>query len=350
MVSKGKVGDIGAEAVLAAASPYATGGGGVTFERKVAVQYLAHLLVGDGAQELGAGRRVLSVGFQRSPDFPVDDLVVTAAREDEPQATLSLALAVRRAPKLVQGDRKAQKLVRQFVRTAMDAPEKGMEQRWGLVVAGQQAQAAQVAELADLAAGQMDAPGLFDLVRTPGRFGARIRGRLKHLEGLVEHALRPDSEAAVDAAQVEFRTWQVLSRLSVLMPRLESPDETDWSVVVNSLTAVARDSDLSGASNLRDRLLVLAGDYSAKSARVDLGCVRRDVHSLLDVSVRRNRAGWRVLHYLHDQELASVRDVVGAADDTPPLSLDRSMVLAGLELPRFRGRFGVAPVSWTVCV
>ncbi len=32
-------------------SPYATSGGGVTFERKVAAQYLAHLLVGDGAVE-----------------------------------------------------------------------------------------------------------------------------------------------------------------------------------------------------------------------------------------------------------------------------------------------------------
>ena len=35
-------------------SPYATGGGGVTFERKVAVTYLAHLLVGDGAAEQDA--------------------------------------------------------------------------------------------------------------------------------------------------------------------------------------------------------------------------------------------------------------------------------------------------------
>ena len=60
-------------------SPYATGGGGVTFERKVAVKYLAHLLVGDGASELGDGRSVVSVEFQQAPDHPVDDLVVTAA-------------------------------------------------------------------------------------------------------------------------------------------------------------------------------------------------------------------------------------------------------------------------------
>ena len=64
-------------------SPYATGGGGVTFERKVAVQYLAHLLTGDGAPELGNGRHVVSVAFQQAPEFPVDDLVIFAAEPGE---------------------------------------------------------------------------------------------------------------------------------------------------------------------------------------------------------------------------------------------------------------------------
>ena len=40
--------DTGSSESLAGTSPYATGGGGFTFERKVAVQYLAHLLLGDG--------------------------------------------------------------------------------------------------------------------------------------------------------------------------------------------------------------------------------------------------------------------------------------------------------------
>ena len=48
-------------------SPYATGGGGVTFERRVAVQYLAHLLVGDRATELGDGRRVVNVCVPTGP-------------------------------------------------------------------------------------------------------------------------------------------------------------------------------------------------------------------------------------------------------------------------------------------
>ena len=93
-------------------SPYATGAGGVTFERKAAVQYLAHLLVGDSANELGDGRRVVSVAFQPAPVHSVDDLVVSAARPDELQASLVMAIAVRRSPNLVVSDESSDHFVR----------------------------------------------------------------------------------------------------------------------------------------------------------------------------------------------------------------------------------------------
>ena len=89
-------GSIGATPSPRGMSPYAMGGGGVTFERKVAVQYLTHLLVGDSATELGDGRRVLRIAFQQAPVHPVDDLVVSAACPDELQPSLTLAIAVRR--------------------------------------------------------------------------------------------------------------------------------------------------------------------------------------------------------------------------------------------------------------
>src|SRR5215210_3970041 len=98
------------DAVPAGTSPYATGGGGVTFERKVAVTYLAHLLVGDAAAELGE-RRVVSVAFQQSPDHAVDDLIITASRADEMQP-LVLAIAVRREPDLIKSDDRTRKLIR----------------------------------------------------------------------------------------------------------------------------------------------------------------------------------------------------------------------------------------------
>src|SRR5438477_415573 len=276
-------------------SPYATGGGGVTFERKVAVTYLAYLLLGDAAAELGDGRRVVSVAFQQAPDHPVDDLVVTAARPDEIEPSLVLAIAVRREPDLVKSDEPTQKLVRAFMRGVIKAPATGPEHRFALVVAGPQDHAKQLAELADLAQHQMDAKAFFQLVRTPNKFTADVRARLDHVEGLVKQGLADLDVPAPDTVLVQQRTWELLSRLTILMPRLEPPDETDWAMVGNSLIPVARGGDLVGASRLRDRLLALADEYAPKAAAVDLTILRRSVYTAFDSSVRRNQRGWQVL-------------------------------------------------------
>ncbi len=314
------------EAIESAAgmSPYATGGGGVTFERKVAVKYLAHLLVGDGAVEFGNGRRAVTVAFQQAPDHPVDDLVVSAARPGELDLSSELALEVRRSPNLVASDESTQGLIRKFIRAVINAPTDGIERRLGLVVAGPQQHAEQLGKLADLAAAQMDAPGFVNLVRTPSKFDAGIRGRLDQLERLVERSLQDLGVAGPQTALVQQRTWQLLSSLVVLMPRLESPDEIDWSTVANSLIGVSRTSDLAGASQLRDRLVVLASEYPPKSARVDLKLLRRDAHGTLDPRARRHQEGWQALDHLHHWALQSVRDEIATIDDTHRVSLDRS--------------------------
>ena len=327
---EGRGGGVDAVSEAGGMSPYATGGGGATFERKVAVQYLAHLLVGDSASELGDGRCVISVAFQQAPDHPVDDLVVSAARPDELQPSLVLALAVRRSPKLVRSNESTRKLIRQFVHAVIKATTDGPEHRLGLVVAGLQPPAEQLAKLASLAAGQMDAPGFFDLIRTPNKFAARIRRRLDHLEKLVELTLHDLGVVEADTALVQQHVWQLLQALTVSMPRLESPDETDWSAVANSLIPIARGSDLTAASQLRDRLVTLASEYSPKSARVDLKLLRRDAHALFDPTTRRHQQGWKVLDHLHRRALESVRDEVTTNDGTRRVRLDRSAAEAGL--------------------
>ena len=311
-------------------SPYASGGGGVTFERKVAVQYLAHLLVGDGAVEFGEGRRAVSVAFQQAPDHPVDDLIIRAARPEEIAPSLELALGVRRSPKLVLSDESTQKLVREFVRAVLNVPADGPEARLGLVVAGPQQHAQQLSTLSGLAAVQMDASGFFDLVYTPNRFDASIRGRLEQLVRLVEKALQDLGVASPDLATVRQRTWQLLSRLEVLMPRLESPDETDWSEVENKLVTVARGLDLSGAEKLRDRLLTLSSDYSPRSARVNLEILRRDAHETLDTNFRHYQQGWQMLDHLHGSALESFRDEITDSDGVRRVRIDRSESAASL--------------------
>ena len=304
-------------------SPYSTGGGGVTFERKVAVQYLAHLLVGDGAIELGDGRRVVSVAFQQAPEHSVDDLVIRAARADDPEPSLVLAVGVRRSPDLVQSDASTRKLIRAFVREAIDAPADGPEYRCALVVAGAQDHAQQLALLAGLASDQMTASRFFRLVRTPGKFDDDIRGRLKRIEGLVKLALVDLGIADPDARLVEERAWELLSRLTVLMPRLETPDEADWAAVTNSLIPVARGTDLYGATQLRDRLVALADEYPPKAATVDLSMLRRDAHTALDSTERRHRQGWQALGHLHARATA-VRSHIASDDGSRALQLDRS--------------------------
>ena len=292
-------------------SPDATGGGGVTFERKVAAMYLARLLVDDAAAGLGDGQQVVSVAFQQAPAHPVDDLVVHAQRPEDLEPSVVLALGVRRSVNLVASDERAQRLISQFVDAVISAPAEGPENRLGLVVAGSSPHADQLGVLAGVAAGQMDARGFFDLVQTPRKFNSKIRGRLDHFRRLVAHALGDPGVAESDAAVVELRAWQVLSRLSVMMMRLESPDETDWSDLANKLIPVARGCDLEGSLRLRDRLVALASEYSPKAARVDLKMLRRDAHLTLDVTARRNQQGWQRLGHLQQVALSSVSDEIG---------------------------------------
>ena len=114
------------------------------------------------------------------------------------------------------------------------------------------------------------------------------------------------------------------------MPRLESPDATDWSEVENKLISVARGISLSGAAKLRDRLFTLASDYSPRSARVDLTILRHDAHETLDTNYRRHQQGWQILDHLHGSALQSLRYEVTDNDRIRRVSLDRSAVTGRL--------------------
>jgi len=324
-------------------SPYSTGGGGVTFERKVAVKYLARLLTGDGAVELGDSRSVVSVAFQQAPEHSVDDLVICAAEPGEPEPSLLLAVGVRRSPDLVQSDESTKKLIRAFVREVMSAPSDGLERRCALVVAGAQEHAEQLALLAALAPKQMEASAFFRLVRTPGKFDADVRERLRQVEGLVKLALADLGIADPDVHLVEERVWELLSRLTVLMPRLETPDEADWAAVTNSLISVARGADLLGATQLRDRLVALADEYPPMAATVDLSMLRRDAHPAIDSAKRRHRRGWQALGHLQARATA-VRSHIASDDGSRTLQLDRSR--AARELLALAGPSAAAVVAY----
>ena len=272
----------------------------------------------------------MSVEFQQAPEHSVDDLVIRAANVDEAESSLVLAVGVRRSPDIVQSDESTRKLIRAFVHEVTDVPVDGPEHRVALVVAGPQDHAEQLALLADLASMQMGARNFFALVRTPGKFTAVVRGRLGQLEALVRLALTDLGDPDPGTQLVRERTWQLLSRLTVLMPRLETPDEADWAAVTNALIPFARGADLDGASRLRDRFVALADEYPPKAATIDRRILRRDAHQVLDTTVRRHRQGWRALGHLHARAVASVRDDITSADGTRTVQIDRGDAAAEL--------------------
>ena len=345
--------EVGASTVLPqhGSSPYATGGGGVTFERKVAVQYLARLLTGDGASELGDGRCVVGVEFQQAPTFPVDDIVVKAACPSDTVPPLVLALGIRREPKIVKSDATTRKLIGQYVRAAVAEPPDGHELLLGLVVSGQQPHAEQLAHLANIAASQRDTTAFFDLLQTPGKFDSTLRGRLDQLRQLVEYTLHDLGDKEFDARQ---RTWQLLSKLKVLMPRLESPDEIDWAGVVNGLKAVGPSADLIVASSIRDRLIALADDYAPKAATVNREMLRRDLHAAGVITTGREQDR-QTLDSLDRLARQSVRTEIAEVSGGRSIQLDRSAaarelleVVSGADTVLVTGESGVGKSALAV--
>jgi hypothetical protein len=306
-------------------NPYATGGGGVTLERRVAALWLARLLTGDTAPELGDDRRVVGVAFQQEPAIAVDDLVIHAARGDEPEASLQLAIAVRRRPNVVTSNTDAQKFVADLVR-ALDqtSADDDMRHRLAVAVAGPQPHADQLAELAALARNQRDATGFFSLIEEPERFRKALRERLRHIEALVKASLAADDDDPnPGTVLVRRRTWELLVRLHVLEVRVEEPDATDWTAAQSRLAAVARGRDLAGAGRLLERLESLAAHYATTAARVDVPLLQRAVHHLLELGVTRSHRGWSTLKALDASARQAVRDRVGAAEPSESVHIDR---------------------------
>jgi hypothetical protein len=289
------------------------------------VTYLARLLTGDTSGELD-GRCVERVSFQQAPEHPVDDLVIAASR-DCGTDPLTLEVAVRRAPAFTTSDADTEHLVGKLLASIRLATAGNADRRVAICVAGPQPAAREVEQLAGHARQQASAQGLFTLIRTPSRFSKSVRDRLQHLVNLVKANLSGNGEGTSIEA-VEAATWQLLSRLHILMPRLETPDESDWSELLNRLEPWSRDQTKSGAAALRDRLESLAASYAPAAADVGLAILRRDAHEVLHLEQRRRAVAWRELLRLDADARSAVSSALGVGAVAAPVQLPRLALAA----------------------
>lgn len=304
------------------ASSYSTGGGGVTFERRAAVRYLAAMLTGAARSE-AEGWRVREVSFQQGPAGPVDDLHVRLARDGEDRESLELWVAVRRRPNFVRSDQDTAKLVATFVAALGEPTEPGVERRLVVTVAGQQSGASELAELTALAR-RMDESAFAVEMAADGRPRQALRSRYEHVRDLVAAALVPRDDAAAT-------TWRLLKQMYVSMPRLETPDETDWTALLTELEGWARDQTAVGADVLRAKLESLAADYAPAAAVMRRAQLARDAHAALRLDRHAETAAWEELRRIDREARDGVRLVCGTNDVHLPRDGARAALAAALD-------------------
>lgn len=270
------------------------------------------------ARSEAVGWRVTRVAFQQGPAGPVDDLHVHLARAGEEAESLQLWVAVRRSPTFIRSDTDTEKLIGIFVEALGTPMEPGVERRLVVTVAGHQPSASELAELTELAR-SMDAAAFAVEVATDGRPRQALKSRYDHVRDLVAAALPSDGDAAAT-------TWQLLQQLYVSMPRLEIPDEADWTALLTELESWARAQTAAGADVLRAKLESLAAEYSPLAAVVRRTHLARDAHAALRLDRRAEAAAWEELRRLDREARDGVRLVCG----TDGARLPRDAALAAL--------------------
>ncbi|MET3567968.1 hypothetical protein ABIC47_003482 [Leifsonia sp. 563] len=306
----------------AVSSPYSTGGGGVTFERRVAASYLAALLNDETGPGLG-GRRVVQVAFQQAPTEAVDDLVIRAQDADDASPSFTVAVGIRRHPRITTSDEDTRKLLADYIRSLVQAEKIGSDQEYFLVVAGPQTAAGQLAALCSLARTSSE-DAYFQLVAERGRFERAVRIRLDHVVNLVTAALT-SLGLPNDPGESRSMVWRLLRRLTIFQPRYEAPDLTDWEQLVNALQDRSRGGNLEGARALRDRLEALSASYGPQAGTVDRMTLLRDVRDLVSTDLTRFHRGWTTLVAQEQFARDSIRSTIGQTSESPGVHLERQV-------------------------
>lgn len=126
----------------AAASSYASGGGGTVLEHQYGATLLASLLTGDPLPELGDDTTPTAIQFQANTVSAVDDLLIKGRTPDGGMRQASVG--VRRDPKLIKSETKSRpgegkgktvRLVATYLKVVTGAWDEIVAGRWRLGLA-----------------------------------------------------------------------------------------------------------------------------------------------------------------------------------------------------------------------
>ena len=304
-------------------SPYATGGGGVTFAHRVAAVYLAAMLTGARRAETG-GRRIRRVSFQTGRAHAVDDLLVECNDADSGgeiggetgtgDGRLTWAIACRATPSFVVSHQPTVDLMASLLDEVGRFDDD--RHRVAIAAAGHNNQWDQVATLCRVARRHADVRSFEDSILAQRRWTRQVRSRWEQLRLIVSKA----ADLGASSDQGRALAWRLLTRMEVVGFEVQAENQRDRLASADSLDNVVASS--TNGLRLQERLEVAAADFDAVGAVVDRHVLRRTVHPLLDPASARSRQAWSVLRDHERVAATSVRNQIGGLkSEQAPFSL-----------------------------
>lgn len=309
------------------ASPYSTGGGGVTLEHSYAACLLAAVLAGDPVPELGDQLKVSCVRLQASDVSPIDDIVIEGHNPD--RVLHRVSIGVRRDPRLVRSEESSVPLIRDFLRIVTDHWAEVCSGTWSMALASATARPAhrELGELAAVAHSVPDSPTFGAVMTRSGTTNSQVRSRLAHVTDLVKQAAVDLPSAS--AFSPEELTWRLLSGLKVRSLRLEGADMSDRTAAVAALRRVVTDQSAATADGVFLKISELTASWAARGAVITEGMLRRELSAYGLKRSASHAKAWEVLDRLALRLRDSIRPGLGTAAEL--LELERADERAGLE-------------------
>jgi hypothetical protein len=304
---------MGVKASDVQSSPYSTGGGGTTLEHEYGAVLMTHILSGHPLGILGDEFTPTRLSFQ-VPQFPVDDFVLDG---DHPNGSIrSVAIAVRRDPKLVETNKASVKLLASFIAFLSVHAADLTTGSWRLAIAvsADSVHAKQLRTLIEIARDQPSNLAFRTAVKRPGRTDNLIRNRLVSLDKVVAKALKETKpgHSSVEAAEM---TWSILSALHVHSLLLEGAATNDRTAAIAALRGVHPLGTAKAASDLFRTLSDLSARYAASAAVKGSLQLQRDLGLRISDGLSERQLAWtKNLETKVTSRRRERRSIVGLSD------------------------------------
>lgn len=294
-------------------SPYSTGGGGTTLEHEYGAVLMTHILSGHPLGILGDDFTPTRLSFQ-VPQFPVDDFVLDGDHSNG--SSRSVAIAVRRDPKLVETNKASVKLLASFIAFLSVHAGDVATGSWRLAIAvsADSIHAKQLRALIEIARDQPSNLAFREAVNRPGRTDNLVRNRLVSLDKVVAKALKETKpgHSSVEAAEM---TWSILSALHVHSLLLEGASTNDRTAAIAALRGVHPLGTAKAASDLFGTLSNLSARFAASAAVKGSLQLQRDLGLRMSDGLWERQLAWtKTLETKVTSRRRERRSIVGLSD------------------------------------